>query len=266
MTLRPALATLLLILSTTTVTTAHVPDGPIPGTIANVTIALALSYPESPTVKVLTNTSTAYKEIETVSVTKKKYGNKEFISQLIANDILPASSAATDWQLKYVTRQETGTGGVFAVKKDGTSVYLGGIYADDEEDGAFPINLVPTQGSAFATTTTYTEKRQNFDPFEVTEKRVVKGTQAYSLTLRPADETHANLTGLLTVSGITESNFIVATETEANSQKVTTYALTQLVGNTNIASGNGDAVISGSFTLSGFKNVADVSSFFSTVP
>lgn len=260
--LRSVIAPLLLSFATASLATAQVPEGPIPGTIANVTIALTLSYPEAPSLKVPTDSATAYKEIETVSVTKKKYGNKEFITQLIASDILPSASTATDWQLKYVTRQETGTGGVFAVKKDGTSIYLGGIYADEEEDGTFPINLVPTRGSAFATTTTYTEKRQNFVPFEVNEKSVVNGSQAYALMLRPADEIHANLTGLLTVSGTTETDVVVSPETTTTSQKVSTYALTQLVGNTNIAGNLGDAVISGNFTLSGFKTVADVSSFF----
>lgn len=59
------------------------------------TIALTIAYAEAPASR-CSRTAPPYQEIETVSVKKQKYGTKEFISQLIANDRLPSASAATD--------------------------------------------------------------------------------------------------------------------------------------------------------------------------
>ena len=187
---------------------------PLPtGKIAGVTIAFTFTYDVGgyPTkgksvtksdgggyYKLLTNTPTVHKEAYSSILTTSKYGNTEFLTDLINNEYLDPSTKPSDWKIFYVEVANSETRGFFAVNKKTSSVVFIGGY----DQSCSPINLSSKDGSGF--TENYTDTT-TYDAMHTiltnTEVGAYKGVESYCLKFKPNSDTTFRSYGLLYTQG-----------------------------------------------------------------
>ena len=239
---------------------------PLPtGKIAGVTIAFTFTYDVGgyPTkgksvtksdgggyYKLLTNTPTVYKEAYSSILTTSKYGNTEFLTDLINNEVLDPSTKAGDWKIVYVEVANNETRGFFAVNKKTSSVVFIGGY----DQSCYPINLVSKDGSGYTEnytdTTTYNAMHATLSQTEVGS---YKGVESYCLKLKPYNNsTIFKANGLLYIQGTYSSDYFndIYTYTAA------TTTLSGLVGD------DGDGtIIGGSLSIDGLIPLKDATPY-----
>ena len=238
---------------------------PLPtGKIAGVTIAFTFTYDvggypskdrdvkfsKGGYYKVLANTPTLHKEAYSSILTTTKYGNIEFLTDLINYDVLDSSTKAGDWKIVYVELSNYKTGRFFAVnKKTSDVVFIGGY-----DESCSPINLVSKDGSGYTEnytdTTTYNAMHSVLTNTEVGS---YKGVESYCLKLKPYNNsTLFKANGLLYIQGTYKDDYFndIYTYTAA------TTTLSGLVGD------DGDGtIIGGSLTIDGLIPLKDVRPF-----
>lgn len=238
-------------------TASFAQSSPTPGYVGSLTMAFTIAYSDTKDQVVSTNTSTAYKSVTERPVSRVKYGNKEFITDLISSGFLTPSTAAADWSLKMLVIYNSPIY-IYAVHKSGTITYVGNATGDS---GA-AIGIGPTDAFYVGGSTTISAKRINHQTLEETTTDVINGQSALELFFGPTSETHAYLHGLFTQNLTTTLKLMFATDTQSTDIKIKTVGFTNLVGGANLlGSGRGDLVITGSILATSFKLVPNVENY-----
>jgi hypothetical protein len=237
------------------------------GKVGNVTLVLSSMYEQggfkdsegNPTEVKETSTATQDK-VEYRYITKKvKYSNKEFLADLVTKGTLTAP--AKDWSIKYVQSEDNSSvEGVYAVKKSGEIVYLGGYYADSQ----FAVTFA--EGDGYTSHAKETEIITYNSP-EKTEENVKtyslieswKETYTVFLTLRPTSNSEGNFQaiGLFNSGGYYAEKYTASTDTETSTYKVPASSLTNIVGEAEV----NEAILQGSIRISAQADVADISAY-----
>lgn len=250
MSIKALLATLL----ATAAATVSFAQTPRSGYVGSLTMAFTISYATNKETVVSTNTSTAYKSLQESPVTRAKYGNKEFIKDLISSGFLNPSTSAADWSLKMLVIYD-GPVEIYATHKNGTIVYVGNAIGDS--GGAIGVG----SKDAFFNggSTSISAKRVNFNTVEQTTAEFIDGQASVELALNPTSQTHATLHGLFTQNLTATLKEVFTTDTQTTTMKIKTIGFTNLVGGANLLDDDrGDMVMTGSMQATGFKLVADV--------
>jgi hypothetical protein len=247
MNIKLALLSLALVVAAPVTSLAQILE-PIPGKIGNVTISLTQTSDEW-TEKRVKETDTVIQDVYEGKIVKAKYGNKEFITALLAEEILPSGPVA-DWSLKYV---EIGNskrfGGIFAVKKDGTVVNVSeGLDAR-------------TKGNyAESGKQTYTQTLSEGETISESYKGRYKETSTVVVELYTGNDDGISLHGVANESGTYDETY---SELElSDDEKYTKGAVTY----TGLSGGDEDEgpIFTGSISISALKDTADVSAFMSS--
>lgn len=229
------------------VTSLAQPTEPIPGKIGNVTISLTQTSDEW-TEKRVKATDTVIQDVHQGKIVKAKFGNKEFITELLAEEILPSGPVA-DWSLKYV---EIGNskrfGGFFAVKKDGTVVHISE-------------NLrIRTKGNyAESGKETVTQTLSGQSVVSTNSKRSYKETSTVVVQLSAGNDS-IDLHGVANESGTQDETYgeLELSDSEKYTKRDSSF--------TGLSGGDEDEgpIFTGALSISALKDTADVSAFMSS--
>ncbi len=241
-----------------------------------VTIALTSSYEvggfDGDYHNTITDTDSLYRDQYKSNVAKAKYGNAEFIADIIdnanynyfENDFLPSylqpllETDASDWSLIYVESDYfdyENDSGFFLVNSDnGDVVYVGGYYTGDSS----PLNLYYGTGIS-AESGLYTEIRDGGDFVSSTNKYRFKAQETTYITFTPYynydygyDDYQFYTTGLLSYSSsVTES---YDGESVSYVYKPSTASIKNIIGDDD---GDDDVIFTGSLKTAALRDVTD---------
>lgn len=219
--------------------------------VGSVTFALVHTtytenYKETPTDKL-------YKEVYKYTDVKSKYGNKEFISDLITKGVL--TGAVTDWSLKFVDVNDGDFQGFFALNKSGTAVYLSSSVIDQDFIG----------GYAFSGTYNYTTTIKDGVDQIYKENTSWKETDKVELYLSPLSGSDLILTAFHHFGYSYNEVYNELTDSlisESYSRPASSFD--SIVGHDDNDTEGG--LISGSIKISALKDAADAAVYLNAIP
>lgn len=248
MNIKLALVSLALVVTAPVTSLAQTTE-PTPGKVGSITISLTQTSDDW-TEKLVKDTDTIKQYKYQGKIVKAKFGNKEFIAQLLAEEILPGGAAA-DWSLKYV---EVGNSkrrsGIYAVRKDGTIV--------DVSEG---FNIRQKGNYAESGQGTFTETYSGTDIIGEADKGSYKETSTVVVNLYTGDQGQIEIHGVGNESGTYDETY--SDSDIRDNGKYTKAASTY----TDLSGGDesyGGPIFTGSITISALKDTADVSAFMSS--
>ncbi|MFA6962168.1 MAG: hypothetical protein WC205_15540 [Opitutaceae bacterium] len=248
MNIKLAFASLALVIAAPIVASAQ---SAVPGKVGNVTLALVHTtytedYKETPTDK-------SYKEFYNYTNVKSKYGNKEFIADLIDSSVL--EGAVADWTIKYLDYNDGDTTGLFAVNKDGSVVYIN----SDIFDTSF------LAGYAFSGTYSYvTTIKDDVDQISK-ENDSWKETDKVDVYMSPFEGAALILTAFHNYGYSYKEVYDELNDTLVSaSYSIPASSFSSIVGHDDNDTEGG--IISGSINVSALKDTADVSAFLNALP
>lgn len=219
------------------------------GKVGNVTFALVhTTYSEDYKETEKTN---LYKETYAYKNVVTKYGNKEFIADLITKGVL--TGAVADWSLKYVDIEDGDFSGLFALNKNGSAVYLNSSVFGRDWIG----------GYAFSGTYDYVTTYKNEVAQTYTESQSWKETDKVEIYLSPLAGVDLILTAFHNYGYTYKKVYNEVTETTV-SETYTSPAqnFSSVVGHDDEDSEGG--LVSGSINISALKD-GDISAYLSAI-
>jgi hypothetical protein len=247
MNLKLAIASTLLAIAVPASALAAVP----PVKVGSVTFALVhTTYIEDHKV---TPSDKLEKEVYKYTNVKSKYGNKEFIADLITKGVL--TGAVADWSLKFVDVDDDEFQGFFALNKSGTAVYLSSSVIDSDFIG----------GYAFSGTYNYTTTIKDGVDQISKENTSWKETDKVELYLSPLSGINLILTAFRNFGYSYNEVYNEVTDTlVSESYSLSASSFDSIVGHDDNHSQNG--IISGSIKISAMKDAADPTVYLNAIP
>lgn len=220
------------------------------GKVGSVTFALVhTTYSEDYKETEKTN---LYKETYTYKNVVSKYGNKEFIADLIEKGVL--GGAVADWSLKYVDIEDGEFTGFFALNKNGSAVYLNDSVFDDEF----------IAGYGFSGVYDYTTTYKNNEAQLYTETESWKETDKVELYLSPLNSVALILTAFHNHGYSYKSVYNEVTETTVSeTYSVPAQSFTSIVGHDDEDVEGG--LVSGSINISALKD-GSITAYLNAIP
>lgn len=232
----------------------------IPGEVGNVTFALKVSYEAGGFNGSYEKSDSPEKSSYKSVIVTERYSNKEFIADMIARYSLTGSAA--DYSIKYVKSDEVVA--YFIVNKDGTSITCIGAEDTRVNDGENPISTYYTTGDytdseIFDESSTDVRKTNGDRTEKGSFKSLNCGTYLY---FNPKNGIGGNgaeyfeCFSLVTRSGSYTTVYPQGTDTTVETNRTGETKYTDITG-----TDYDGRTMSGSFTISALKSVADVRAY-----